>query len=272
MRGFTRCATWAPSVALKRAIDEGRVPVPGLPSGAIITITVARRFRSPRTARADRRALPIGRRAHASRWPILPTEVAAPVSSCCWAPRRSSDRWRGVARRTAPRRATFTEAELTAAVEAAGNGAPIRGARLPRAGDPAAIGAGVKSRARSLWTTIGTAHRREGRVLSFQPFVDDGLCADAASSMARLPDLRRTDPAMAGQETAQTGLGTDILFSGPMPAAGALLVLMQKWVTPAKCWSWPQYECALLQLPDCGTRTRGAGRGRRGALADTAAG
>ncbi len=249
MRGFTTVRDLGgPSFALKRAIDEGRVPGPRIyPSGAMITITGGhgdfRTFRElPRQMGGPP---PLTGALNASQLADSPDEVRLRTREqlLLGASQIKLTAGGGVASPHSPLDAsTFTVEELRAAVEAAGNWGTYVGvhAYTPQA-IQRAIAAGV--------TVIEHGHLMDdesarliaakGVWLSFQPFVDDGFTPQMPpSSMARLRQIftgTEQAVALAKKYKLKMAWGTDVLFSAANATRqGALLVQMQKWFTPAE--------------------------------------
>jgi imidazolonepropionase-like amidohydrolase len=249
MRGFTSVRDLGgPSFALKRAIDEGRVVGPRIyPSGAMITITGGHgdfraRHELPRNPGGP---LPIGSALNASQLADSPDEVRLRTREqlLLGASQIKLTAGGGVASPHSPLDAsTFTEEELRAAVQAAGNWGTYVGvhAYTPQA-IQRAVDAGVKVIEHGHLMDEASARliADKGVWLSFQPFVDDGFVPQMPpSSMARLRQLfAGTDSAVALARKYKLKLawGTDILFSAANATRqGALLVMMNKWFTPAE--------------------------------------
>ena len=137
---------------------------------------------------------------------------------------------------------TFTEEELRAAVQAAGNWGTYVGvhAYTPEA-IRRSIDAGVKVIEHGHLMDEASAQliAEKGLWLSFQPFVDDGFAPQMPpSSMARLRQIfggTEQTVALAKKYKLKLAWGTDVLFSASNATRqGALLVLMNKWFTPAE--------------------------------------
>ena len=137
---------------------------------------------------------------------------------------------------------TFTEEELRAAVQAAGNWGTYVGvhAYTPEA-IQRAIGAGVKVVEHGHLMDEASARliAERGVWLSFQPFVDDGFAPQMPpSSMARLRQIfagTEQAVALARKYKLKMVWGTDILFSAANARRqGALLAQMGQWFTPAE--------------------------------------
>jgi len=249
MRGFTTVRdVGGPSFALKRAIDDGLVAGPRIyPSGAMITITGGHGdFRAPHELpRQLGGPPPIGGALNASQLADSPDEVRLRVREqlLLGASQIKLTAGGGVASPHSPLDAsTFTEEELRAAVQAAGNWGTYVGvhAYTPEA-IQRAVAAGVKVIEHGHLMDEASAKliADKGIWLSFQPFVDDGFAPQMPpSSMARLRQI------FAGTEAAVTlakkhklklAWGTDVLFSAANATRqGALLVQMNQWFTPAE--------------------------------------
>jgi imidazolonepropionase-like amidohydrolase len=249
MRGFTTVRDLGgPSFALKRAIDEGRVVGPRIyPSGAMITITGGHGdFRAPHELpRTPGGPLPIGSALNASQLADSPDEVRLRTREqlLLGASQIKLTAGGGVASPHSPLDAsTFTEEELRAAVQAAGNWGTYVGvhAYTPQA-IQRAIGAGVKVIEHGHLMDDDSARliAEKGVWLSFQPFVDDGFAPQMPpSSMARLRQLfagTESAVALAKKYKLKLAWGTDILFSAANATRqGAMLVQMGQWFTPAE--------------------------------------
>ena len=249
MRGFTSVRDLGgPSFALKRAIDEGRVVGPRIyPSGAMITITGGHGdFRAhtelPRVIGAPP---PMAGALNASQLADSPDEVRLRTREqlLLGASQIKLTAGGGVASPHSPLDAsTFTEEELRAAVQAAGNWGTYVGvhAYTPEA-IRRSIDAGVKVIEHGHLMDDASARliAEKGLWLSFQPFVDDGFVPQMPpSSMARLRRIfggTEQTVALAKKYKLKLAWGTDVLFSASNATRqGALLVLMSRWFTPAE--------------------------------------
>jgi imidazolonepropionase-like amidohydrolase len=249
MRGFTTVRDLGgPSFALKRAIDEGLVVGPRIyPSGAMITITGGHGdFRAPHELpRQIGGPPPIGGALNASQLADSPDEVRLRVREqlLLGASQIKLTAGGGVASPHSPLDAsTFTEDELRAAVQAAGNWGTYVGvhAYTPQA-IQRAIAAGVKviDHAHLMDEASAKLMADKGIWLSFQPFVDDGFAPQMPpSSMARLRQIfagTEAAVALAKKHKLKLAWGTDVLFSAANATRqGALLVQMGQWFTPAE--------------------------------------
>ena len=249
MRGFTTVRDLGgPSFALKRAIDEGLVAGPRIyPSGAMITITGGHGdFRMPHELpRQIGAPPPLTGALNASQLADSPDEVRLRVREqlLLGASQIKLTAGGGVASPHSPLDvSTFTEEELRAAVQAAGNWGTYVGvhAYTPEA-IQRAIGAGVKVIEHGHLMDEASARliADKGVWLSFQPFVDDGFVPlMPPSSMARLRQVfagTEATVALAKKYKLKLAWGTDILFSAANATRqGALLVQMGQWFTPAE--------------------------------------
>jgi imidazolonepropionase-like amidohydrolase len=249
MRGFTTVRDLGgPSFALKRAIDEGLVVGPRIyPSGAMITITGGHGdFRAPHELpRQVGGPPPIGGALNASQLADSPDEVRLRVREqlLLGASQIKLTAGGGVASPHSPLDAsTFTEDELRAAVQAAGNWGTYVGvhAYTPQA-IQRAVAAGVKviDHAHLMDEASAKLMADKGIWLSFQPFVDDGFAPQMPpSSMARLRQIfagTEAAVALAKKYKLKMAWGTDVLFSAANATRqGALLVQMGQWFTPAE--------------------------------------
>ena len=177
---------------------------------------------------------------------------------------------------------TFTEEELRAAVQAAGNWGTYVGvhAYTPQA-IQRAIAAGVKVIEHGHLMDEASARliAEKGIWLSFQPFVDDGFAPQMPpSSMARLRQIfagTERAVALAKKYKLKLAWGTDILFSAANATRqGAMLVQMSKWFTPAEVLAMATgTNGELLQLSGPAQPLPGqAGRGGRRRAGRPAAG
>jgi imidazolonepropionase-like amidohydrolase len=249
MRGFTTVRDLGgPSFALKRAIDEGVVVGPRIyPSGAMITITGGHGdFRMPHELpRQIGGPPPLTGVLNASQLADSPDEVRLRVREqlLLGASQIKLTAGGGVASPHSPLDAsTFTEDELRAAVQAAGNWGTYVGvhAYTPEA-IQRAIAAGVKVIEHGHLMDDASAKliADKGVWLSFQPFVDDGFVPlMPPSSMARLRQIfagTEAAVALAKKYKLKLAWGTDVLFSAANATRqGALLVQMGQWFTPAE--------------------------------------
>ena len=244
LRGFTTVRDLGgPSFALKRAIDEGRLPGPRIyPSGAIVTITGGHGdFRSPgELPRHPGGALTMQETINAAQIADSPDEVRMRVREQLLqgASQIKLTAGGGVASPHSPLDAsTFTEDELRAAVQAAGNWGTYVGVHAYTSeAIQRAVAAGVKVIEHGHLMDDATARliAEKGLWLSFQPFVDDGFAPlMPPSSMARLRELfsgTEQTVALIKKYKIRMVWGTDVLFSAANATRqGALLTTMQKW-------------------------------------------
>jgi len=251
MRGFTTVRDMGgPSFGLKRAIDEGLVPGPRIyPSGAVITITSGHGdFRPlsdlPRTIGGFRsRVEQLG----AAMIADSPDEVRLRTREQLMqgAALIKLTAGGGVASPFSPLDvSTFTEAEMRAAVEAAGNwGTYVATHAYTPESIRRSIAAGVLCIEHGHLMDEATAAlmAEKGVWLSTQPFLaGEGGGADQLGP-AEQAKMRQV---VAGTETVyrlarkyglKTAFGTDILFSAEEARQqGARLVALTRWYSPAE--------------------------------------
>ena len=285
LRGFTTVRDLGgPSFALKRAIDEGRLPGPRIyPSGAIITITGGHGdFRGAGDLpRHPGGALTMQETVNAAQLADSPDEVRLRVREqlLLGASQIKLTAGGGVASPHSPLDAsTFTEEELRAAVQAAANWGTYVGVHAYTSeAVQRAVAAGVKVIEHGHLMDDASARliAEKGVWLSFQPFVDDGFAPQMpASSMARLRELfsgtERT-VALIKKYKIKMAWGTDVLFSAANATRqGVLLAKMQKWFSAPEVLAMATGRSGeLLQLS--GRRNPYPGRlgvVQEGALAD----
>lgn len=250
LRGFTTIRDLGgPAFGLKHAIDEGIVAGPRIyPSGAIITVTSGhgdfrQPFEVPRTLGSARtRMEQIG----GSLLADSPDEVRLRVREqlMLGATQIKLTGGGGVASPHSPLDVTtFTEAELRAAVEAAGNwGTYVTVHAYTPASILRAISAGVKCIEHGHLMDEATAKliAERGVWLSIQPFPNELADAFPPGSQQR----SKASEVVAGMDIAykmarkhrlKTAWGTDILFSAALARRqGELLVKLERWYTPAQ--------------------------------------
>ena len=286
MRGFTTVRdVGGPSFGLKRAIDEGVVAGPRIfPSGAMITITSGHGdFRqASEVPRAIGAPLSRGEQIGAAMIADSPDEVRVRVREqlMLGASQIKLTAGGGVASPHSPLDAsTFTEAELRAAVEAAGNwGTYVTvHAYVPEA-IQRSIAAGVKCIEHGHLMDEESAKliAERGIWLSMQPFPEELGHAFPPGSFERekfLEVFAGTDRtyALAKKYRIKTAWGTDVLFSPALAQRqGELLTRMVRWFTPAEALSMAtSVNAELLVL--CGKRNPYPGKlgvVEEGALAD----
>jgi imidazolonepropionase-like amidohydrolase len=250
LRGFTTVRdVGGPAFGLKRAVDQGVVAGPRIyPSGAMITVTSGhgdfrQSFEVPRTLGSARtRMEQIG----GSLLADSPDEVRLRVREqlLLGATQIKLTAGGGVASPHSPLDVTtFTEPELRAAVEAAGNwGTYVTVHAYTPASIRRAITAGVKCIEHGHLMDEATARliAERGVWLSIQPFPDE--LADAFPPGS--PQRAKASEVFAGMDVAyrmarkhklKTAWGTDIIFSpGLARRQGELLVKLERWYTPAE--------------------------------------
>jgi imidazolonepropionase-like amidohydrolase len=250
MRGFTTIRDLGgPSFGLKRAIDEGVVAGPRIyPSGAIITVTSGHGdFRQPfEVPRIIGGQLTRMEQIGGSMVADSPDEVRVRVREqlMLGATQIKLTAGGGVASPHSPLDAsTFTEPELRAAVEAAGNwGTYVTVHAYTPASIQRSIAAGVKCIDHGHLMDEPTARLIAERDiwLSMQPFPDEIADSFPPGSFERtkaLEVIAGTDRtyALAKKYKLKTAFGTDILFSQKLAQRqGALLASLARWYTPAE--------------------------------------
>src|SRR5215469_11202844 len=286
MRGFTTVRDMGgPTFGLKQAIDEGVLAGPRIfPSGAIITITGGHGDFRPFTDLPRTLGGPLTRQetTGASMVADSPDEVRVRVREQLMqgASQIKLTAGGGVASPHSPLDAsTFTEPELRAAVEAAGNwGTYVTvHAYIPES-IKRSIAAGVKCIEHGhLMDEASAKQMAEKDVwLSTQTFPEELGNAFPPGSFERekfRQVLTGTDTmiALAKKYKIKTAWGTDIIFSEPLARMqGALLAKMVKWYTPAETLAMATSVNAQL-LTLSGKRNPYPGRlgvVQEGALAD----
>ena len=250
MRGFTTVRdVGGPSFGLKRAIDEGTVVGPRIyPSGAMITITSGhgdfrQPFEVPRTLGTP---LSRGELLGAAMIADSPDEVRVRVREQLMqgASQIKLTAGGGVASPHSPLDAsTFTEAELRAAVEAAGNwGTYVTVHAYTSESIQRAIAAGVKCIEHGHLMDEATAKlmAEKGIWLSMQALPDELAEVFPPGSFERekaMEVFAGTDKTykLAKKYKIKTAWGTDILFSPQLARIhGTLLTKLVQWYTPAE--------------------------------------
>jgi imidazolonepropionase-like amidohydrolase len=250
MRGFTTVRdVGGPAFGLKRAIDEGTVTGPRIyPSGAIITITSGHGdFRQPSEVPRELGATRSrGEQMGAAMIADSPDEVRVRVREqlMLGASQIKLTAGGGVASPHSPLdAATFTEAELRAAVEAAGNwGTYVTTHAYTSESVRRSIAAGVKCIEHGHLMDEATAKlmAEKGVWLSIQAFPDELADAFPPGSFERekaMEVFAGTDRTfrLAKKFKIKTAWGTDILFSPQLTRRhGALLTKLVQWYTPAE--------------------------------------
>src|SRR5215469_12289545 len=286
MRGFTTIRdVGGPVFGLKQAIDEGIVTGPRIfPSGAIISTTGGHGdFRHPfELPRIIGGPLTRTEQVDASMIADSPDEVRMRVREqlMLGGSQIKLTAGGGVASPHSPLDAsTFTEPELRAAVEAAGNwGTYVTVHAFTPEAIQRAIAAGVKCIEHGFLMDEATARliAEKGIWLSPQTFPEELGNAFPPGSFERekfRQVLTGTDTmiALAKKYKIKTAWGTDIIFSEPLARMqGALLAKMVKWYTPAETLAMATSVNAQL-LTLSGKRNPYPGRlgvVQEGALAD----
>jgi imidazolonepropionase-like amidohydrolase len=250
MRGFTTVRDMGgPVFGLKRAIDEGVVVGPRIfPSGAIITVTGGHGdFRQPfELPRALGTTQSRGEQLGAAMIADSPDEVRvrAREQLLLGATQIKLTAGGGVASPHSPLDvSTFTEAELGAAVEAAGNwGTYVAVHAYTPVAIQRAIAAGVACIEHGHLMDEETARlmAEKGIWLSTQPFPDELAEAFPPGSFERekaFEVFAGTDRtfALARKYAIKTAFGTDILFSPRLAKRqGELLAKLVRWYTPTE--------------------------------------
>jgi imidazolonepropionase-like amidohydrolase len=250
MRGFTTVRDLGgPSFGLKRAIDDGVIDGPRIfPSGAIITVTSGHGdFRTP----ADLPRIPGGPPARqeelgASMVADSPDEVRLRTREQLFlgASQIKLTAGGGVSSPHSPLDVvTFTEPELRAATEAAGNwGTYVAVHAYTTASIQQAIRAGVRCIEHGHLMDEATAQELadSGVWLSTQPLPEEIIGAfpagseEAAKAKEVIDGVDRVYT-LARKYGIKTAFGTDILFSPELaPKQGALLAKLGRWYTPAE--------------------------------------
>ncbi len=251
LRGFTTIRDMGgPVFGLKRAIDEGLLPGPRIyPSGAVITITGGHGdFRAlselPRTLGTLSRVEQMGAAAVAD----SPDEVRKRTREQLMqgASQIKLTAGGGVASPFSPLDVvTFTDEELRAAVEAAGNwGTYVTTHAYTPESIQRSIAAGVKCIEHGHLMDEPTAKlmAEKGIWLSTQPFLHEGEEGGAAqlgpAEQAKMQQvLEGTDNVyrLAKKYHLKTAFGTDILFSAAAAEQqGNWLTRLTRWYTPAE--------------------------------------
>jgi imidazolonepropionase-like amidohydrolase len=286
MRGFTTVRDLGgPSFGLKRAIDEGVIEGPRIfPSGAMITVTSGHGdFRAP----ADLPRNTGGRPSHqeemgASMVADSPDEVRMRTREQLFlgASQIKLTAGGGVSSPHSPLDVvTFTEAELRAATEAAGNwGTYVTVHAYTPATIQQAIRAGVRciEHGHLMDADAAQAIADNGVWLSTQPLPEEMIgafppgSAEAAKAKEVIDGVDRVYR-FAREYGIKTAFGTDILFSPQLaPKQGALLAGLSRWFTAAEALTMATGTNAEL-LAMSGARSPYSGRlgvVQEGALAD----
>src|SRR6516162_4285589 len=286
LRGFTTVRdVGGPSFGLKRAIDEGIVPGPRIwPSGAILTVTSGHGdfrefYELPRIIGGPLSQM---EKMGASMVVDSPDEVRVRTREqlMLGASQIKLTAGGGVASPHSPLDAsTFTEAELRAAVEAAGNwGTYVTVHAYTAAAIKGAIAAGVKciEHGHLMDESSAKLMAEHGIWLSTQPFPDAAAEVFPPGSFEREKALQviagnNTVYTLAKKYRLKTAFGTDVLFSEALAQhQGALLASLVRWFTPAEALKMATGDNAEL-LALSGKRSPYTGKlgvVEQGALAD----
>jgi imidazolonepropionase-like amidohydrolase len=250
MRGFTTVRdVGGPVFGLKAAIDERIVTGPRIyPSGAVITVTSGHGdFRQltdlPRTIGGMlTRMEQVGGAMVAD----SPDEVRVRTREQLMqgASQVKLTAGGGVSSPFSPIDvSTFTEAELRAAVEAAGNwGTYVAAHAFTPAAIQRSVAAGVKCIEHGMLMDEATARlmAEKGVWLSMQPLPEDLRLGFPVGSVQRAkadevwPGIARTYE-LAKKYKIKTAWGTDVLFSAALARQqGAILASLSRWYTPAE--------------------------------------
>ena len=248
MRGFTTVRDLGgPAFALKQAIDEGLVPGPRIyPCGAMITATgghgdlrqlsdlpnvggtLSRVEQTGGSIIADS---PEGVRLRVREQLVQgASQIKLVASGGVSSPRSPLDA------------STFTEPELRAGAEAAGDwGTYVTAHAYPPGPIQRAIAAGVTCIEHGHLIDEATAKlmAEKGIWLSIQPFLgdDDSICLTGQSRVDQLRVLAGTDKAyaLAKNHNIKTAFGSDLLFSGTLTMRqGAMLTHLTRWYTASE--------------------------------------
>jgi len=250
LRGFTTVRdVGGPSFGLKQAIDEGIVAGPRIfPSGAVITTTgghgdLRELSELPRTIGGP---LSLMEQIGASAVADSPDEVRVRVREQLTqgASQIKLTAGGGVASPHSPIDvSTFTEAELRAAVEAAGNwGTYVTAHAFMPEAIQRAIAAGVKCIEHGFLMDEATAKliASKGVWLSPQPLPEELRQGFPVGSVQRAkadevwPGIARTYE-LAKKYKIKTAFGTDVLFSQALAQKqGAILASLVRWYSPAE--------------------------------------
>lgn len=286
MRGFTTVRDLGgPSFGLKQAIDEGVIDGPRIyPSGAIITVTSGHGdFRTP----ADLPRNPAGPQSRqeelgAAMVADSPDEVRMRAREQLFqgASQIKLTAGGGVSSPHSPLDVTtFTEPELRAATEAAGNwGTYVTVHAYTPQTIQQAIRAGVTCIEHAHLMDEATAKQMADKNiwLSTQPIPAEMIGAfppgsDEAAKAKEIVDGVTNVYQLARKYKLKTAFGTDILFSPQLaPKQGALLAGLGKWFSPAETLTMATGTNAEL-LAMSGKRNPYAGKlgvVQEGALAD----
>jgi imidazolonepropionase-like amidohydrolase len=250
MRGFTTVRdVGGPVFGLKRAIDEGVVKGPRIyPSGAVITVTSGHGdFRQPTDLpRTISGMLTRMEQIGGAMVADSPDEVRVRVREQLMqgASQIKLTAGGGVSSPFSPIDVTtFTEAELRAAVEAAGNwGTYVTVHAFTPAAIERAIAVGVKCIEHGMLMDEATARliAEKGIWLSAQPLPEALKLGFPVGSLQRAkaeevwPGIARSYE-LAKKHKIKTAWGTDVLFSRALAQQqGKILASLTRWYTPAE--------------------------------------
>lgn len=249
MRGFTTVRDMGgPAFGLKRAIDIGLVPGPRIyPSGAMLTTTGGHGdFRFPYELPREDGELTRSELSGGSMIVDGPDEVLRRVREqlMLGASQIKLTAGGGVASPHSPLDvATFTEAEMRAAVDAATNwGTYVCVHAYTPIAIQTAIAAGVRcvEHAHLMDDATAALMAEKGVWLSTQPFEDGGGTAEAMSPESRAKKTQVAEGTaqvyvLARKYGIRTAFGTDILFSAAEAARqNDWLLRLLDWYTPAE--------------------------------------
>jgi imidazolonepropionase-like amidohydrolase len=243
MRGFTTVRDLGgPAFALKQAIDEGLVSGPRIyPSGAMITATgghgdLRPLSDIPSAGGTLSRVEQSGGSIIADSPDAVRLRVREQLTQAA-----SQIKLVGSGGISTPRSpldvAGFTERELRAAVEAAGDWATyvtVHAYTPPTIQRAIAAGATCIEHGHLMDEATARLMSEKGVWLSIQPFVgdDDSICLTGQSRVQQLQVLASTDKAytLAKTHRIKTAFGSDLLFSGTLTARqGTMLTHLIRW-------------------------------------------
>lgn len=250
MRGFTTVRdVGGPAFGLKRAIDEGIVRGPRIyPSGAMITVTSGHGDFRQFSELPRRPSGPLSRMEQIGGSMVVdsPDETRLRVREQLMqgASQIKLTAGGGVSSPHSPLDVTtFTDSELRAAVEIAGNwGTYVAAHAFTTDSIQRAIAAGVKSIEHGFLMDEPTARTiaEKGIWLSLQPLPEEMRLGFPVGTVQRSkadevwPGIGRTYE-FARKHRIKTAWGTDVLFSRELAQRqGAILASLARWFTPAE--------------------------------------